>query len=371
MAVPTLGVEEELLLVDPDTALVTSVAAEAVRAHDDASKDAGSDAAVEAELFLQQVETKTPPCTTLDELERELRHSRRAVCEAAEAAGAAAAALAVPVLMEEDSRVTRQPRYLRIREEYGDIAASALTCAMHVHVSVDTAEEAVRVLDRIQPWLPVLLAMSANSPYTDAHDTGHDSWRAQAWGGWPSHGTGQPFGDVATYEEVTERLVDWGAALDPAMAYFDARHSHQFDTVEVRVADVCADVEDAVLVAGLTRALVATAIAAEPAEEDPWRSELLRAATWRASRYGIAGRLVDPSARELAPARDVVASLLGHVRPALDEAGDLRRVQDLVERLFAQGNGATRQRRTFEESGNLEDVVLDAVERTRTSAADH
>src|SRR5439155_16239707 len=124
--------------VDPDTALVTALAARAVREHEERPS---SGAPVEAELFLQQVETQTPPCATLDELEREVRRSRRAVCEAAEAAGAAAAALGVPVLMEEDSRATRQPRYLRIREEYGEIAASALTCAMHVHVRVADADE--------------------------------------------------------------------------------------------------------------------------------------------------------------------------------------------------------------------------------------
>jgi carboxylate-amine ligase len=136
--------------------------------------------------------------------------------------------------------------------------------------------------------------------------------------------------------------------------------------VEVRVADVCPEVEDAVLVAGLTRALVATA-ASGSTSDDPWRSELVRAATWRASRHGLADRLVDPPSRTLAPARDVVGSLLGHVRPALEEAGDLPWVEHLVERVLAQGNGATRQRRRYEESGSLEAVVLDAVERTRTS----
>jgi carboxylate-amine ligase len=354
--VPTVGVEEELLLVDPRTGELTAVAAQAVQAHAD----------VEAELFLQQVETHTPPCRSLDELDREIRSSRAAICSAAESAGAAAVAVGVPVLPHDDTVVTREPRYLRIREQYGEIARSALACAMHVHVEVGELDDAVRVLDRIAPWLPVLLALSANSPYVAGRDTGHASWRAHTWNRWPSHGTGQPFGDAQTYTEVTERLVEWGAALDPAMAYFDARYAADYGTVEVRIADVCTSTDDALLVAALARALISTA--RHDDRTRPWRSELVRAATWRASRHGLADRLVDPSAGALAPARAVVGSLLTHTRAALEAGDDLQRVESLVERLFADGSGATHQRRHFEETGSLESVVLDGIRRTQVAA---
>jgi carboxylate-amine ligase len=358
-----LGVEEELLLVDPATGHVTAVAERAVRAG-----DAEDGAPVEEELFLHQIETQTPPCSSLEELARELRRSRQAICESAAAAGAAAVAIGSPVLVDEESTVTPRPRYLRIREEYGELAASALACAMHVHVEVDSPEEGVRVLDGIAPWLPVLLALSANSPYSHGRDTGYASWRSQVWGRWPSHGTGQAFGDLATYRDVTEHLVEWGAALDDAMTYFDARLSRSYPTVEVRVADVCAGIGDTVLVAALARALVATG---PETEQRAWRSELLRAATWRASRHGLAAQLVDPATMRLAPAREAIGSLLHHTRPALEEAGDYAEVRELVEQQLAEGNGATRQRRTFEETGSLQAVVLDAVERTRTAAGGH
>lgn len=353
MSAPTLGVEEELLLVDPETGVLKAVAAAAVRAREQ----------VEPELFLQQVETQTPPCRSIDDLDRELRRSRTALCDAADAVGAAAVAVGVPVLVDADTAVTREPRYLRIREEYGEIARSALACAMHVHVAVDGIEEGVRVLDGIAPWLPVLLATSANSPYAGGRDTGYASWRAQTWNRWPSHGTGQPFGDADTYAAVTERLIEWGAALDPAMTYFDARYAAVYGTVEVRVADVCATTDDALLVAALARALVTTATRRDALA--PWRSELVRAATWRASRYGLADRLVDPATAALAPAREVVGSLLRHVGDALEESGDLERVIATTEHLFAEGTGATRQRRRFEVSGTHASVVLDAARRTR------
>jgi carboxylate-amine ligase len=364
-----IGAEEELLLVDPDTNLLTAVAEQAVRAHDgDGRPMAVDEPEVERELFRQQIETMTEPCTTLDELEERLCAGRRAVAEAAAEAGAVAVAVATPVLVDEDAEITPQPRYERIREEYGDLARTALVSAMHLHIDIDDEDEGVRVLDGIRPWLPVLLAVSANSPFCRGRDTGHASWRSQIWTRWPSHGSAEAFGSAETYHDVRRTLTDWGAALDDGMIYFDARLSQAYPTVEIRVADVCTDVEDAVLVAGLCRGLVATLAA--NGDGEAWRSELLRASMWRAARYGMADQLVHPQQRRLAPAREVLESLVALVRPALDEAGDRDRVDDLVERLLARGTGATRQRRAFERDGRLEDVVTDLVARTAESAAD-
>ena len=161
------------------------------------------------------------------------------------------------------------------------------------------------------------------------------------------------------YDEVRRTLTRWGAALDDGMLYLDARLSANFPTLEVRVADVCTDLDDAVLVAALTRALVTTVAEglADPGDgsldhDGRWRSELLRAATWRASRYRLvesAGPSRHHAAR--APAREVLARLIGILRPALENDGDLRLVQDLTERLHNRGGGATRQRRVFETDG--------------------
>jgi glutamate---cysteine ligase / carboxylate-amine ligase len=171
---------------------------------------------------------------------------------------------------------------------------------------------------------------------------------------------------------VASRLVDWGVALDEAMVYFDARLSRSFPTVEIRVADVCTDPEDALLFAALARALVTTAANPSSHLRSPgWRSDLMRAASWRASRYGLASQLVDPATLELAPARAVVESLVHQVRDALDDAGDLALVEDLLERLLSRGGGATRQRRTFEAEGTLEAVVADLRIRTEKSWSGH
>jgi carboxylate-amine ligase len=353
-----IGVEEELMLVDPETGRLTAVAEQAVRASDDEPE-------VERELFRQQIETMTKPCETLDDLASQLRAGRRAVTDAAAEAGAAAVAVPTPVLVDRDDSITPQPRYERIREEYGELARTALASAMHIHVDVTDEEQGVRVLDGLRPWLPVLLAVSANSPYVRGRDTGHASWRSQIWSRWPSHGSPEAFGSAATYDEVRTTLTEWGAAIDDAMVYFDARLSVKYPTVEIRVADVCTDLDDAVLVAALARGLVTQLAATEPA--GAWRSDLILAATWRASRYGLADQLVHPDERRLAPAREVFESLVGFVRPALDDAGDRDRVEHLGERLLSRGGGATRQRRVFEKTERLEDVVADLVARTEES----
>jgi carboxylate-amine ligase len=150
------------------------------------------------------------------------------------------------------------------------------------------------------------------------------------------------------------------------MVYFDARLSRRYPTVEVRVADVCLDVGDAVLVAGLSRALVDTAAAQWRAgvPAPPLSAAVLRLASWRASRWGLADALVHPAEQRLRPAAAVVGSLIDHVRPALAANGDLRRVEAQVESVLGRGTGARRQRQVAAASGRLADVVADAVERT-------
>jgi carboxylate-amine ligase len=367
-----VGVEEEFLLVDVETAEPTAVSERVLRARDDGSGNGsgeGSDdreAEVEAELFRQQIETSSPPCTDLDELRAGLLAGRRAVAEATAEVGAAPVATGTPVLPPGRQEPTRKPRYQRIFDEYGELARGQLVCAMHVHVEVADDDEGVAVLDGLRPWLPVLLALSANSPYWEGRDTGHASWRHTVWGRWPTARPADPFGSAASYRERTRKLVDWGAAMDDGMLYLGARLSASFPTVEVRVADVCTDVEDAVLVAALTRALVERAVTAPDGGPPPaaWPADLLTAAHWHAARHGLAATLVHPVEQRLAPVREVLGALLTHVRPALDRAGEADEVSASIERLLARGDGASRQRAAYEATGDLAEVLRDLRERT-------
>ena len=358
MPVRKLGVEEELMLVDPDSGEPNAGSRAAVLANE-------SEVEVGQELFLQQIETSTPPCTQVDELLPALREGRRAVGQAAAAAGVRAVAMPIPVVGGVREDITSSPRYRRIETEFGELTRGALVCGMHVHVEVSSDEEGVRVLDRIRPWLPLLIALGANSPYWRGRDTGHASWRSQLWGRWPTAGPRELFRDVATYRTVSEQMIQWGGGLDPGMLYFDVRLAERYPTVEVRVVDVCTDVEDAVLIAVLTRALVTTAAAAP--SPVTWRSDLLKVAEWRAARHGVSQELVHPVEGRLAPPRKVFADTLDHLRPALEATAEHGLVQDLFERLMARGNGARRQREEFERTGSLSSVVEDLARRTEES----
>ena len=358
-----MGVEEELLLVDPRTQAVTAVAQRALRSHAEGQSGPSDVPVVDAELYQQQIELASAPCADADSLRRSLVEARRAVLTAAERAEAWAVAVPAPVLLEQPARVTPKERYRRIVTEYGALARESLVCGMHVHVEVDDDAEAVAVLDAIRPWLPVVLALSANSPFYLGEDTGHASWRSQIWSRWPTTGPREPFESADCYRETSRLLQDWGAALDEGMLYFDARRARALPTVEIRVADVCTEVDDAVLVALLTRALV-DAAARKGAGTPPWRADLLRAAQWRAARTGMGGALVHPVRRELAPAREVVEALIEHTSDALESAGDRHRVLALLEQLIARGNGAARQRAVLERTGRLGDVVADLADRT-------
>lgn len=359
----TVGVEEELLLVDARTGAPRSVAA-ALVGHAERTEEIPESGTVGVELQQQQIEIDTAPVTAIADLAPQLRQWRRTADELAGRSGARVAALAtspLPVTPE----ATVKARYQAMADHFGLTTTEQLTCGCHVHVGVESAEEGVGVLDRIRVWLPILLALSANSPYWQGQDSGYASFRSQAWNRFPSAGPTRVFGSAQSYRQLVDSLVSSGALLDHAMIYFDARLSDRYPTVEVRVTDVCLRVEDSVLIAALARGLVETAAAA-------WRShapapevstEVLRLATWRAGRSGLDRELVDPLTARPRRAVDVVETLLGHVRPALTQAGDADLVAESWARLRERGSGATAQRSWAAES-NLAGAVLRAADAT-------
>ena len=382
----TLGVEEELLVVDPSGVPVPlgppalEAAArwgegETAEEHDRASRDDGDPGGADdgddpaghlvPELKAQQIELGTRVCRDLAEVTQELRHWRGRADAAARAVGARVAALASsPVRVEPVT--TPGERYADMAETFGLTAVEQLTCGCHVHVSVADDEEGVAVLNRIRVWLPVLTALTSNSPFWLGRDSGYASFRSQSWNRWPSSGPTELFADAADYARVVADLVATRTIVDTGMVYFDARLSEQWPTVEVRIADVALHVEDAVTHAGLVRGLVETAArewrAGVPAPDV--RSEVVRVAGWRAARSGLGGELVSPLDGRPAPAADVVAALLEHVRPALADAGDEQRVSAGVATVLDRGTGAEQQRRVHAEDGDLTAVVRAAVEVT-------
>jgi len=351
----TIGVEEELFLVDVESRRLKPVAGDVLPAV--GRVDRGD---VGPELLQCQIETGTGICRTLDEVAQELRVLRRAVSDAAREAGCAIASSGtVPLGFDEGSQVTPEPGYLRLERDYRLVTHEQLVSGCHVHIGMADPEMAIKVMNRARSWLPTLLALTANSPFWQGADSGYASFRTEVWQRWPTAGTPEAFASRAEYDDLVATLLAVDAIDDPARIYWDLRPSAKYDTLEFRVGDAHLTVDETVMTAGLVRALVRTchrqAVDGEPFA-DP-RPELRRAATWRAARFGTEGTLIDLDGCRSRPATEVVDRLLDLLRPALVDSGDWERIRSLVAGIVAGGTGAARQRRAFERRHRLEDVV--------------
>jgi carboxylate-amine ligase len=340
----TLGVEEEFLLLDPDTGTNLAVAPDVLaRLNEQAHQ----------EFRPSMLEMVTPVCTSLAELRGHLLALRAAAADAAARAGARLTPIAATPVAEPDRTPSDDPRFHAIARHYGPIARDPALCGCHVHVGVPSRDEAIEVCGHLRRWLPIVQALAANSPLCEGADTGFASWRSVQLLRWPSLGPTPHHESAAGYDQAVAALVASGVMLDESMVLWYARPSARFPTVEVRVADVCPTAGDTVLIAALVRALVEAAraeiAAGRPARPVP--DEPLRAAHWNAARTGVDGTLLDPGSGRARPAWDLVDDLLRFVTPALRHHGDQQVVAAELARIRRDGTGAARQRRILREDG--------------------
>lgn len=353
---PTVGVEEEFLLVDPNS----GEPAPRNRAVADEAKSRG--VTLQLELSSCQVESTSSVATTAQQLTEELTALRHTAAHAALAAGVRLLALGLPPATPREFPVTDTPRYQRIGEQFGMIAHEQGICGCHVHVQVPDRGAAIHASNWLRPWLPTLLALSANSAVYRNTDTGHASWRSVLWRRWPVAGAPPFFTSPDEYDRTVHMLVETGVLLDEGMAYWDVRPSANFPTVEVRVADVPATVADTVLVATLIRAAVMTALDEGTGSADRLPPAALRAAYWKSAHDGLDGAALDLVHRRGAvPARELLSALVQRVRRALDALGEYHYVVDELDRVTTLGNGAMRQLRSWNRRGEVMDVIEDAA----------
>ncbi len=363
----TLGAEEELHLIDLEHWELSARAPQVL------SRLPAQ--FYSAEIQRTTVETNTAVVRTLDDLRRELVRLRAGLVEVADKEGLGVAAVGTaPRSTFADFELTSTGRYSRMQEQYRMLVDEQLICGTQIHVGIADRDLAVQVGQRISPDLPVLLALSASSPYWNGADTGYASIRTIIWQRWPTAGSFGRLTSAADYDQLIADLIGSGVIADAKMAYFDVRPSSHAPTLELRVCDACPLVDDAVLIAGLFRAMARAAEldieAGKPFATPP--APLHRAAMWQAARSGLSRSLVDTHALPR-PANEVVRDLVGRLRPQLEEAGDWDTVSDLAEAVLARGNSADRQRAAFAEGGRLEDVmglVVDETHGTAVPAAD-
>ncbi|MGC5310321.1 carboxylate-amine ligase [Micromonospora zamorensis] len=356
--IPLVGVEEEFLVVDAERGEVVPEAATVV----DRARPALGDR-VGGEITKLQVETRTDPCRSLDDLNAQLTEGRVAIQTAARSAGLRVIASGSPVLGRcVPPPMTEGPRQDRGNATFRGLHDELAICAVHVHVEQPDRDRAVLIGNHLRQHLPVLLALTANSPYWSERDTGYASWRTVTWGRWPVAGPPPYLTSARQYDDHVDALLDAGALVDHGTIFWDLRLSTTHPTLEVRVADVPITATESAALAALVRALVVVAgEAVDRGDEGPRLApELMRLAYWRAARDGMGGHGVDVVSGVLRPAAALAEQLVERARPALDETGDRERVETWLKWLATDGDGATRQRAARALRGRLTDVV-DAI----------
>ena len=314
-----------------------------------------------SELHRSIVESNSGVHASLHDLYTDLADTRQRLDAAAASLGlAVVAAGTAPLAPASCGPPSAGARYRHMVEEYRQVADEQLICGAQVHVDIPDRDTAVRVMCEVSPWLPVLLALSASSPFWQGTDTGYASWRTMLWQRWPTAGPVGCFANAAEYNAAVRDMVRAGIISDAGMIYYDIRPSAHLHTLELRICDACPRAETVVLIAGLFRALVTDA--RERLRQNdapcPGRHEWLRGAAWRAARSGLEGTLVDPATHRDEPAPKAVHKLLTRLRPALEAHGDWSSVRALTEEALAEGSAAERIRRTAREEDLLACVDL-------------
>ncbi|GAB3894649.1 carboxylate-amine ligase [Spirosoma agri] len=351
----TMGVEEEYQIIDPESRQLRSRAQSILRK---AQATLGDQ--VTQELYLSQIEIGTSVCETIQQVRDELRHLRGQVIAAARSADSRIVAAGThPFSHWQDQKLTPKERYIDLQTDFQQLTREQLIFGCHVHIGIPDRELVIDVMNRSRPWLPVLLALASNSPFWLGTDTGYASFRTELWGRWPTAGIPHVFNSRADYDRLIDDMARTGSITDATKIYWDMRPSSHYETLEFRVTDVCLTVDEAVMIAGLARALVRTC--ALEAEQNSVvvhvRPEILQAAKWQAARYGLAQSLIDPRGGCAIAAPELIDSFLTYIRPALEEYGDWSEIDQLVKRVVKEGTGSARQRSEYDRCGNYEAVV--------------
>ena len=354
----TIGIEEELHIVDAATGELVSKIEEIMSRLPEDLKEA-----VSYELFQSVLEIKTPPCAKVAEAEGILRELRSRVGSWAAACGAALASAGThPFSLYKDQKITAQDRYKRVIETLRWIAQREVIFGPHVHVGVPNEEAVIEAHNRLAEKVPLLLALSSNSPYWQGTDTGYESTRVKIFETFPRSGLPPAFPDYESFERYVDLMVDAGAMDDYTFCWWDVRPHSRIGTIELRVLDSQTSLSSAVALSALTQCLVVKALSENA--RGPYHFDLAIENKWRAARHGLDATFYDAGNKTSTPARELARALVEDLRPISQDLGCENELLDVLE-IIENGTGGQRQRRVYENSGDFLDVVAFLIEGTR------
>lgn len=354
----TIGIEEELMILDAESL-------ELVNAIESLLEDAPL-GEIKPELMESVLEISTDPCPNTAQAADQLRALRRQVTQtAAEKNLAIGSAGTHPFAMWEDQRIVARPRYRDLISALRFVARQELIFGMHVHVAVDDPEKAIHVANGMRVHVPVLLALSANSPFWRADATGLASTRTPIFRAFPRVGIPPTYKNWDDYERRIEFMIRAKVIEDYTYLWHDVRPHPRFGTVEIRVMDSQTHIEHTLGLAALTQALVRELCehydSGQQLSKYPF--EMLDENKWLAARHGLEGEIVDLPHSERIPMRTLARRLIDRMRDHcrdLGSLGELEAVDDLLER----GNGASRQVVVYEANHDLREVMAEIVAAT-------
>lgn len=358
----TIGIEEELMILDGET---LDLAPEIESLLD--SVPAELDGQVKPELFCSVLEVATTPCPDVPSAGEQLVRLRHAVSELAERRGLLLAAAGThPFGRWEEQEIVDRKRYWELVDELGYIVRQELIFGTHVHVAIKGADRAIYVADGIRRYLPLLLALSANSPFWRGERTGMLSSRTPIFRAFPRIGIPPHYGTWEVFSNRVELMMRAGAIEDYTYLWWDVRPHPNLGTVETRIFDQSTRVEHTVSLAALTASLAHRLCAAHDAGEPlvEYPTELVDDNKVRAALRGTDGRLIDFYRGEQVPAPEMARRLLNQLAEHAEELG-CRAELEGIEDLLREGSGAHRQLRMFERTPDLRGLVAEIADYSR------
>ena len=360
----TVGVEEEFQIVDPESCELRSHVSELL-----ASSEEVLGSRIKREMHQSIVEVGTSICSDVNELRSEIFRIRRDLAASADRTGLAVAAAGThPFSDWKDQVLSPGVRYEGIVEELQQLARSLLIFGLHVHVAVPDRQTSIDLMNQARYFLPHLLALSTSSPFWMGRDTGLKSYRTTIFRRFPRTGVPDHFGSWSEYENYVKLLVDLRCIEDASKIWWDIRPHPTYGTLEFRVCDVPTRPGDAVMLGALCQAIIVKLYKLYTRNMGfrLYRRALIEENKWRASRWGLDGKLIDFGKKSEVPMRDLALELMEFVDDVVDELGSREAVEQ-IHRVLTDGTSADRQLAVYRKTGDMKAVVTHLIAETRDS----
>ena len=363
-----IGIEEEYQTIDPETRdLRSHIQVELLEKGKKILQER-----VKAEMHQSVVEVGTGVCANIKEAKAEIKMLRRDIVRLAKENDLRLASVAThPFSDWRTQEIHPDPRYKNIVEDMQLVARANLIFGLHVHIGIEDRETAIHMMNHSRYFLPHLLALSTNSPFWLGMNTGLKSYRCKVFDKFPRTNIPDYFPSWGEYENFIKLLIKTNCIDNAKKIWWDIRPHPFFNTIEFRVCDIPMRADETIAIAALIQATVAKLYKLHASNQGfrLYRRALIMENKWRASRYGLDGKMIDFGKQIEVPARDLILEYLEFVDDVVDEL-DSREEINYIHEMLERGSGADRQLRVYQETGDLKKVVDYIIEETEAGLAE-